>query len=189
MLYIINLQTLYVWSSLLTAASYVLCIGYGFFWSKQSGFEWIPTVCFGAVVFFSSTGMLPLSYIMTPELLPRKVQEHQFISFLIQSLIYIFINWHIFCRFVSRAFRFLLHYFGFKCFWVDPFFSQYWIWLASILASSYFLLHAFRMLCLQFFIYLKLGENPLMKSKRWWKNNQNPTANKWNHHTHNKVIC
>lgn len=46
-------------------------------------------------------------------------------------------------RFASPVFRFLPHCFGSKCFWADPFFSPYWMWLVSTSVSSYFQSHAF----------------------------------------------
>lgn len=74
-IYTLNSQTLYICSSILTAAIYALFVVYGFFWSKQPGLEWIPPMCIAAVFFVGSMGILPLPYIMAPELLPRKVFE------------------------------------------------------------------------------------------------------------------
>lgn len=71
-----NSQTLYIWSSLLTTASYGLFLVYGYFWSKQSGFEWMPPICIGAVFFFGSMGILPLPYIYSAEILPKKVNKY-----------------------------------------------------------------------------------------------------------------
>lgn len=58
-------QTLYIWSSLLTAASYFLFGAYCLLWFKQPEFEWMPPFCFACIIYFSCMGLLPIPYILT----------------------------------------------------------------------------------------------------------------------------
>lgn len=123
-----NLQTLYIWSSLLTTVSYGLFLLYGFFWNKQSGFEWMPPICFAAVLFFSSMGILPLPYIYL-ELIPKKVHRKLLIR-MIQCicpyihLIIIIYSLSLNFRFESQPLLSLPQLFGSKCSCMDPFFSH-----------------------------------------------------------------
>lgn len=68
-------QTLYIGSSLLTAASFFLFGAYCLLWLKQPAFEWMPPFCFASIVFLSSMGLIPIPYIILTEIFPKKVRE------------------------------------------------------------------------------------------------------------------
>lgn len=88
-----NLQTLYVWSSILVSISYAIFVAYGFLWSKQPGFEFMPAICVGAVFFCGTLGVQSLPYIITTELLPTKVFEIViFFIFDVSNYIHLFIT-------------------------------------------------------------------------------------------------
>lgn len=70
-----ELQTLYIWSSFLTTASYLLFGVYCWFWLKNPAFDWMPPFCFACIIYFSCMGLLPIPYIVTIEIFPKKIRS------------------------------------------------------------------------------------------------------------------
>lgn len=98
-----NRRTLYIWSAVMTTVSYAIFVLYGFFWSKQPGFEWMPPICLAAVLFFSCIGLLPIPYIMTAELLPRKICKPSFSIFATLLWVEMFVSGSIFLSIVEMV--------------------------------------------------------------------------------------
>lgn len=67
------LQTLYIWSAMLTTASFFLFGVYCLLWLKQPEYEWLPPLCFACIIFFSCMGLIPIPYIIITEIFPKKV--------------------------------------------------------------------------------------------------------------------
>lgn len=74
------LQTLYIWSSVLTTASYIMFGVYCLFWFKNPALEWMPPFCFACIVYFSCMGLLPIPYIITTEIFPKKANYKFFVD-------------------------------------------------------------------------------------------------------------
>lgn len=68
-----NRKTLYISSALSTAVLFFLFGAYGFFELKNLGYTWLPPVCISLTIFSSCLGLLPIPYVVTSEIFPKKV--------------------------------------------------------------------------------------------------------------------
>lgn len=70
-----HFQTLQITSSILTTITFFLFAVYSSCWINQPEYEWIPTVLFTCIVLFSCLGLIPIPFILTMEIFPRKVNQ------------------------------------------------------------------------------------------------------------------
>lgn len=69
------LQTLYIVSSILTAISFFFFGAYCLLWQDRPEYKWMPPLFFACIIFFSCMGLLPIPYILTTEIFPKKVNK------------------------------------------------------------------------------------------------------------------
>lgn len=70
-------KSLYIGSSIVTAAGYFAFSIYCYFWLHHPDFKWMPIVCFAWTVFFSSLGLYAIPYALAAEIFPIKVTKSQ----------------------------------------------------------------------------------------------------------------
>ncbi|XP_055296383.1 facilitated trehalose transporter Tret1-like [Sitodiplosis mosellana] len=71
----VNRRTLYIWSSILATVSFLLLAAYCCLWIKKPEYEWMPPFCIACIVFISCMGLLPIPYIITIEIFPKKIRQ------------------------------------------------------------------------------------------------------------------
>lgn len=57
----------------MTAAIYFTFGLYCKLWINTKNLEWIPLLCVSGIIFFGCMGILPMPYIITDEIYPKKV--------------------------------------------------------------------------------------------------------------------
>lgn len=48
---------------------------YCYFWMNDSQYEWMPTTFFACIVYFSWMGQIPIPFIITTEIFPKKIRQ------------------------------------------------------------------------------------------------------------------
>ncbi|XP_031623102.1 uncharacterized protein LOC116340647 [Contarinia nasturtii] len=71
----VNRRTLQIGSSILTTIGFFLFAICSSLWLNRPGFEWVPTICFACIVFFSWLGQIPIPFIITTEIFPKKIRQ------------------------------------------------------------------------------------------------------------------
>lgn len=66
-------KSLFIGSSIVTAAGYFAFAIYCYFWLHHPEFKWMPLLCFAWIVFFSSFGLMAIPYTLAAEIFPVKV--------------------------------------------------------------------------------------------------------------------
>lgn len=67
------LKTLQITSSILTTISFFFFGVYCLLWINQPEYEWMPPFYFACIIFFSWMGQIPIPFIITIEIFPKKV--------------------------------------------------------------------------------------------------------------------
>lgn len=70
-----HLQTLFVSSSIMTAAAFCFFGTHSLMWANTPHLEWVPPFCFSLIIFVGSVGIVPIPYILTMEIFPQKVKQ------------------------------------------------------------------------------------------------------------------
>lgn len=71
----INRRTLYIWSSLLTTISFIVFGTHCLLWIDRPEMNWMPPFCLTCIIYFSRMGLVPIPYILTTELFPKKIRQ------------------------------------------------------------------------------------------------------------------
>ncbi|XP_055296382.1 facilitated trehalose transporter Tret1-like isoform X2 [Sitodiplosis mosellana] len=71
----VNRRTLQISSSILTTISFFLFAIYCSFWINQPNYDWMPTTLFTCIVLFSWLGLIPIPFIITIEIFPKKIRH------------------------------------------------------------------------------------------------------------------
>ncbi|XP_055308694.1 facilitated trehalose transporter Tret1-like isoform X2 [Sitodiplosis mosellana] len=71
----INRRALQICSSLLTTASFFLFAAYCLLWIDEPELNWMPPFCFACIIYFSWMGQIPIPFIVTFEIFPKKIRQ------------------------------------------------------------------------------------------------------------------
>lgn len=97
-----NRKTLYICSAISTTILYGLFGAYGYFDMKNLGYEWIPPVLMCLCIFSSCLGLLPIPYVVTSEIFPKKIRKTCLSLSISMLWIVLFILSYIFPHFVKN---------------------------------------------------------------------------------------
>lgn len=70
-----NRRTLFIGSAIATAIGHISFALYLYFLSNNRAFDWFPVVCIPYMLFVSTLGMSPITWLMVLEISPKKVSE------------------------------------------------------------------------------------------------------------------